>query len=552
MTVIGTTNHVGAVTVPTPVNATDAGRKDYIDGLTYLTANTGLTKTGSALSVNASQPQITAVGTLTGLTSSGIVNITNATPATSTTSGSLIVAGGIGVTGASYFGGTGNFTNNVVIGGNTVYSSNNLFTTSSTGSTFNIFRIRSQDTTNTGVALSVGNFATTSNYTSRLALFTLNVNENSANSEQLMVDATATGGSIYWQNAGTGVARPLTVYGNTVFNTNGTVNINSTIDSNSAVTGGLVLGGGLGVAKNVFVGSNLYIGNSSASMLQDNTAGGFGFRIRNTDATNTETRFSLDNSIAASTYTSRLRLYSLATSEVANNEYLNLSAGPTGAALNWMTVGTGTARPLSIYNGAISVNATGTAVTIGASTSFSITSTVDSTSLATGALVLSGGLGVAKNITAASAAIANLTIVPFSTTASWINMPTTGPSGIGTGGAGANVWMGYASGAGNWFTNSATGDICYRNTGGKLLFGNTAGNAQMVLSGDNLGLGKSTPSAKLDVVGNVAINGILTNSNTTDSISLSTGSTILAGGLAVGKSLTVNMGIRLIDNTTKV
>jgi hypothetical protein len=55
----------------------------------------------------------------------------------------------------------------------------------------------------------------------------------------------------------------------------------------------------------------------------------------------------------------------------------------------------------------------------------------------------------------------------------WINMPTTGPSGIGSGGAGTNPWIGYCSDPGNWFADSLVGDIAYRNTTSSLLFGNT-------------------------------------------------------------------------------
>jgi hypothetical protein len=48
----------------------------------------------------ASQTNITSVGTLTGLTSSGIISITNTTTSTNTTSGALIVTGGVGIGGA--------------------------------------------------------------------------------------------------------------------------------------------------------------------------------------------------------------------------------------------------------------------------------------------------------------------------------------------------------------------------------------------------------------------------------------------------------------------
>jgi len=51
---------------------------------------------------NPSQPNITSVGTLTGLTSSGAVSVTNSTAATSTTTGALIVSGGVGISDKVY------------------------------------------------------------------------------------------------------------------------------------------------------------------------------------------------------------------------------------------------------------------------------------------------------------------------------------------------------------------------------------------------------------------------------------------------------------------
>ncbi len=66
--------------------------------------------------------------------------------------------------------------------------------------------------------------------------------------------------------------------------------------------------------------------------------------------------------------------------------------------------------------------------------------------------------------------------------ATWINLPTTGPSGIGTGGAGANPFLAYVSGPGNWFTNAVAGDTAYRNTSGRLLFGASATAYQMAIA----------------------------------------------------------------------
>jgi hypothetical protein len=97
---------------------------------------------------------------------------------------------------------------------------------------------------------------------------------------------------------------------------------------------------------------------------------------------------------------------------------------------------------------------------------------------------------------------------------SWINMPTSGPSGIGGGATGNNPWMAYAFQSGNWFYNSTVGDLIFKNTSGKLLFGNSNTNASMALSSDNLGLGTNIPSERLDVVGNIKFSGALLPNNT--------------------------------------
>jgi len=61
-------------------------------------AGTGLSGgSGVSLSVNASQTQITQVGTLSSLTSSGTINFTNTVTSTTSTTGSLLVSGGIGI-----------------------------------------------------------------------------------------------------------------------------------------------------------------------------------------------------------------------------------------------------------------------------------------------------------------------------------------------------------------------------------------------------------------------------------------------------------------------
>ncbi|KAJ3167607.1 hypothetical protein HDU88_002053 [Geranomyces variabilis] len=62
----------GAVTVATaPSAATDLTNKAYVDAISYITAGSGITKTGSTLAVAAAQTGITSLGTLSSLMVSG-------------------------------------------------------------------------------------------------------------------------------------------------------------------------------------------------------------------------------------------------------------------------------------------------------------------------------------------------------------------------------------------------------------------------------------------------------------------------------------------------
>ncbi len=65
----------------------------------------------------------------------------------------------------------------------------------------------------------------------------------------------------------------------------------------------------------------------------------------------------------------------------------------------------------------------------------------------------------------------------------WIDFNiAAGACGIGHGGAGANTWIAYAAGAGNWFTTALAGDICYRNTTGRMLFGTDSDAHRMAIT----------------------------------------------------------------------
>ena len=95
-------------------------------------------------------------------------------------------------------------------------------------------------------------------------------------------------------------------------------------------------------------------------------------------------------------------------------------------------------------------------------------------------------------------------ISPGGTVGTWINLPTSGASAIGSGGEGVNPWIGYVATAGNWFTGSIPGDIVYRNTGGKLLYGTSTGAPAMAVFNNNVGIATTTPANYLSVANSTA------------------------------------------------
>jgi len=80
------------------------GNATVVGVITGSVSGNATTATTAGTVTTAAQPTITSVGTLTGLTSSGQIDCTLATTSTSTTTGAIITAGGIGVALDSFFG----------------------------------------------------------------------------------------------------------------------------------------------------------------------------------------------------------------------------------------------------------------------------------------------------------------------------------------------------------------------------------------------------------------------------------------------------------------
>ena len=190
---------------------------------------------------------------------------------------------------------------------------------------------------------------------------------------------------------------------------------------------------------------------------------------------------------------------------------------------SWSKIDNQTSTTLYNGNGSLSGNRTVTQGTNTLAFTSSATSgtshfTVDGTTFNVDAVNNRIGIGTATPTqtldVAGTARFDGGATISLFTNGSWINLPTTGPSGIGSGGAGANAWIGYAQSSGQWFNNAAAGDIAYRNTAGKLLWGNNSTAAAMALTSDRLGIGNIAPTERLDVTGNVKFSGALMPNNT--------------------------------------
>jgi len=150
------------------------------------------------------------------------------TQATSTTTGALRVAGGVGIVGNLHVGGT-------ITGGSVSYSS-------TSSGTFSV-------TNGSGTTLTVASTTTSTSPTTGSATFAGGVGI----AGNLNVGGTITGGSISYASTSTGSL--------SVTNSPGTtVTISSSEDSSGTTTGAMTVIGGVGVGKGLSVGGNLLTG----------------------------------------------------------------------------------------------------------------------------------------------------------------------------------------------------------------------------------------------------------------------------------------------------
>ena len=461
---------------------------------------------------------------LIGTTTVGTLIGTSTTNSNSSVTGALQIAGGTGIAGSLYVGGT-------------IYQNNAAMATQSyvTGS---FQPLNSNLTTVASLTQSSGSFVTSSGTSYQF-------------STPAQVSTILGLGALATLN---NVALASQVSG-TLLNANlpsamstSSLNLTATTTTSSIATGALTVSGGIGLAGSLYVGTNLNVAGTTVltgsvtvpTPVSATDAGrkdyidAMSYLTASTGLTKTGNSLSVNASQGQITTIGTLTSLTLGSlfTQLAST-YTNTAAAASSTVAQW-SYNTINAPTLAATN-------TNVTTTSAATCYISGPPTAGTNQTLTNAYALQIGSG--------NALIANLTFSPFQTTGGWINMPVTASSGIGSGGPGGNCWIAYAAGAASWFTNSTAGDICYRNTVGKLLFGTSYGNASMVLSGDLLGIGTSTPGVKLDVVGDIRLTGTLTGTYTINSTSSVTGALQVAGGAGIAKSLYVGTNLNVAGTT---
>ena len=335
----------------------------------------------------------------------------------------------------------------------------------------------------------------------------------------------------------------------TSFNANvaitGVTTVSNITDSTSSISGALIVSGGIGIAKKCYIGTTLNV--TGASTLSTLNVSGITTVSNTTDST------------------------------ISTNGALIVSGG-IGIAKACFIGTTLNVSGASILSSTLNVSGASTLSTLSVSGITTVSNTTDSTISTNGALIVSGGLGIAKKcfigttLTVGGASTLNNTLnVTGVTTVSNITDSTSSISGalIVSGGIGIAkaCYIGTTlnvTGASTFNTLSVTGITTVSNTtdstistNGALIVSGGLGIAKACFIGTTLNVtGASTLNNTLNVTGASTLNntlnvtGITTVSNTTDSTSSISGALIVSGGLGIAKKCFIGSATSATSTST--
>ena len=367
-------------------------------GLIASSGSLSLTAGGSNQNITLSPSGAGILSTAAPFSAAGPITTSATTASTSTGTGALIVAGGFGLAGNQYLGGSLNLS-----GGGVLTGSAGSLSLTAGGTDKDITLTPS----GTGRVVFAGPVTFSGNQT-----FTTGVGLSGGGS------VAGTAGSVSLTAAGTNQNITLAPSGSglvttpAAFRAGGALSTTATTASTSSTTGALVVAGGFGLAGNFFTagsvnftGPGVIAAGGSLSLSaggtnQNITLTPSGSGLLSTAAPFTAAGAITTNATTASTSTSTGALVVAGGFGLAGNQFLGGSLNLTGGG-----VLTGTAGSLALTAGGTNQTITltpsgtgGVAVSgpLSASGPVTVSSTTNSTSTNTGALVVVGGAGIQK------------------------------------------------------------------------------------------------------------------------------------------------------------
>ena len=461
------------------------------------------------------------------------ITVNPVTNSTSTTTGALVVKGGVGV------GGTISVGQRLTVGSSlnsTSTSTGALVNSGGLGLAGNAFiggTVTISDTTNS-----------TSSTTGSLVLTggvgvggTVSIGQRLTIGSTLNSTSTTTGAEV--NSGGLGLA------GNAFIG--GTVTMTDTTNSTSSSTGSLVLSGGVGIAGTISVGQRLTVGSTlnstSTTTGAEVNSGGLGL-AGNAFIGGTVTMTNTTNSTSSSTGS----LVLSGGAGIAGTVFLGGTLSSIGASIYGIIY----TNSIQIGQGGNNINfldsAGSTLANINTSNGWLRSAqTTESTSTTTGALVSAGGLGVAKNAFFGGTG-SSLTVNGTNNSTNTITGALVVAGGLGLAG---NAFIGGTVTLTNTTvsTSSSTGALVLSGSAG---VAGTVSVGQRLTVGSTLNSTSTTTGAEvnsggLGLAGNAFIGGTVTMSDTTNSISSSTGSLVLSGGAGVALSASIGGRLQLFN-----
>lgn len=526
----GTTNASSTISGALQVvGGVGIGQNLYVGGDVAVNGGDIITNQSTFNLLNTVATTVNFAGSATAIiigATSGYVSIRNAQAATSTTTGALRVAGGAGIQGDVYIGGTSYISNSIIPTSNTVAlgSQSNPIADLFLGP--NSLYVDTVKLSAVGTTMSVASTAGPVTITVGAGIFTNTTNASSTVSGALqVVGGAGIGQDLYVGGNISVVGGDITTNQSTfnLINTNATsvniagagtaitigatsgyVSIRNTEAVSSAATGALRVAGGVGIGGNLFVNdiitaTNLVIKGAYATSY----LGNYGSLYIDGSSGNQLIQGSTNNlANGIGMWTAGLlnsTVYSSGGIDFSTGRTLRLNNTPTGGV---------------------------TRVSISAAGNVSMTAGTSSTSVTTGTLVVTGGVGISGDLYVGGSGYVN--------NAAIITTATVGNFGVTSISAGTDTVI-----------SAATGPVTIWNNSTLQTVTNRGANTTNVISITNTTAATSTSTGALKVSGGAGIGGRLyvgdriTSISTLSSVSTTTGALVISGGAGIGGNLYV-------------